>query len=147
MADDDRPPRIRWDTEPGPLGAAFTGSVGTLNWVTFSIFITQGLHDLATSLPGLKGRHFLGTESEVKAEAERWLTEFAASLGAVFPPPPEWGVRFTIGGPFENAAKDEGDARDVLANMRELHPEWDAALLTRAPEIPAGPWKVADDAR
>lgn len=57
----------------------------------------------------------------------------------------EWGVRFTIGGVNERPLASEEDARTVVASMRENRPEFGAVLITRVPEVPAGPWKLADD--
>jgi hypothetical protein len=58
----------------------------------------------------------------------------------------EWGVRFTPGGyPAETPCADEDNARSAVAAMREGHPEWDAILIWRTPEHPAGPWTEADN--
>jgi hypothetical protein len=58
----------------------------------------------------------------------------------------EWGIRFKPGGwPSEHPAKNEDDARKVLASMRESNPEWEAALIVRSPERPAGPWRLANE--
>jgi hypothetical protein len=56
----------------------------------------------------------------------------------------EWGVRFTIGGVNERPLSSEEDARTVVANMRVNRPEFDAVLIVRVPEVPAGPWRLAD---
>ena len=60
----------------------------------------DGVPRYAGADPGAPGR--------LKAEAERWLEEFAASIGAVFP-----------GEPGEPAAFQVNEARDTLAH-------WDA---------------------
>jgi hypothetical protein len=57
----------------------------------------------------------------------------------------EWGVRFTIGGVNERPLASEEEARTVVANMRENRPEFDAVLITRTPEVPAGPWRLAEE--
>lgn len=71
--------------------------------------------------------------------------ESAALTAAV----PEWGVRFKaskmrLEPVTEQAAEGgEAEARETVADMRELYPEWNAVLITRTPERPAGPWKLA----
>ena len=75
MADDAKPARIRWHEEAGTGVLVFTGTVGTVDRTLFSIFITEGEHDLATSLYGMEAKRYYGTDEEVKAEAERWLEE------------------------------------------------------------------------
>ena len=43
---------------------------------------------LVTLLPGMEDKRYCSKdEKDLKAEAERWLEEFAASLGAIFPEP------------------------------------------------------------
>ncbi len=81
--------RIRW--EETPLGS-LAGHVGTIDGSLFSIWIppqATGEWVLTSELPGTEGRRCYGDEPEgLKAEAERWLEEFAASLGVVFPGAP-----------------------------------------------------------
>jgi hypothetical protein len=84
--------RIRWQDDR--LGG-FTGRVGTLKPWVFHVWRSprdRGEWVLAARLPGTR-RHFGGDPDELKAEAERWLEEFASSLGASFaepvPPHPE----------------------------------------------------------
>ena len=109
--------RIRWTAVNGTV-MSWAGYVGTLKAPPFQI-----LHPVACDA----GRHrfdewvlcctFLGEDGvpryggadpgapgRLKAEAERWLAEFAASLGAVFP-----------GEPGEPAAFQVSEARDTLA--------------------------------
>lgn len=57
----------------------------------------------------------------------------------------EWGVRFTIGGVNERPLASEEDARTVVASMRENRPEFGAVLVIRTPEVPAGPWGLAEE--
>jgi hypothetical protein len=79
------------------------------------------------------GDHYIGIIA-------RWITAEREPAGV------EWGIRFKPGGwPAEHPAGSEGDARKVLAAMRESNPEWGAALIVRSPERPAGPWRLADE--
>lgn len=79
--------RIRW--EPTKHGG-WTGHVGTIKGFVFQVW--KPTHPeaepyrLQSGLPGYFGR-FKDSASpdELKAEAERWLSEFVSSLGAVFP--------------------------------------------------------------
>jgi DNA-binding transcriptional MerR regulator len=57
----------------------------------------------------------------------------------------EWGVRFEIGGVNEVPRPSEEDARTVVASLRENRAEFGAELIVRTPEVPAGPWRLADD--
>lgn len=96
------PDRIRWhETETGDL-IGYAGSAG--DWL-FRAFQTDHTIDewcVFTQFPGCIGenRTRCGLD-EMKAEAERWLEEFAASIGAVFPKQPGTSEVF---GPF---AKDD----------------------------------------
>ena len=78
--------RIRW--EPTEYGG-FAGYVGTLVPWAFQIYQPTPRDDqwrLQAQLPGALGYVADPDDPEkLKAEAERWLAEFAASLGAVFP--------------------------------------------------------------
>lgn len=81
--------RIRWHDEPSGGMAACTGSVGTLNPAMFHIWRPDA-HcaewQLTTRLHDMEQKHCYGGDpEELKAEAERWLEEFTASIGAVFP--------------------------------------------------------------
>ena len=91
--------RIRW--EPNDDGsrvtAAYEGYIGTIGEPLFFIFEPDARDPwwiMTSSLPGLPGagqaeRREHGDDTDkLRAEAERWLMEFAASLGAVFPPGP-----------------------------------------------------------
>jgi hypothetical protein len=70
----------------------------------------------------------------------RWITAGREPAGV------EWGIRFKPGGwPAEHPANSEDDAREVITAMRESNPEWEAALIVRSPERPAGPWRLADE--
>jgi hypothetical protein len=77
--------RIRWEpTEHG----GFIGHVGTLDPWVLQIWRPDdsGVLRLDSTLPGQFGCHVENTDPKpLKAEAERWLEEFVASLGAVFP--------------------------------------------------------------
>jgi hypothetical protein len=93
--------RIRW--EPAEHGG-WIGYAGTLKPFIFQIHeacawkvpdLIDGLA-LASTLPGDLGHYVRGTDPDrLKAEAERWLEEFASSLGAIFPEGecPECGFR------------------------------------------------------
>jgi hypothetical protein len=75
--------RIRWTDEP----RTSTGYVGEIEPHVFQIWgSSDGMRwMLLSSLPGTVSKQFEGTDlAELKAEAERWLEQFAASLGAVF---------------------------------------------------------------
>jgi hypothetical protein len=114
---DPKPTRIRWHEETDPPG--FTGHVGTVGEFLFRVYApteSGGEHMLLAYMPGYSARASYGTEAEVKAEAERWLTEFASSLGAIFPP------------------------------AREYSRDWDDKPVSRIPAIPAGPWEVVGGA-
>ena len=81
--------RIRWSDDPAVCFVACIGSVGTVDPAVFQIFAPDRMAVewiLTTSLPGMEDkRHYGDSADELKAEAERWLEEFTASLGAVFP--------------------------------------------------------------
>jgi hypothetical protein len=84
--------RIRW--EPNGEGGAFFGYVGTLGKVFEICYAGAGAGNwrLTSGLSGqLRWEVFRDDPDALKAEAERWLEQFAASLGAVFPPDPQQG--------------------------------------------------------
>jgi hypothetical protein len=145
MADNDAtPPRIRWQPEPG-LFADFSGYVGTVEPALFRIYepdAPDGEHALCSMLPGMGNQAFYGTETEVKARAEEWLAEFAASLGAVFPGITLWGVRFDGPGGVIQRYSDEADARQAKREVESLRPADKPAVMTR--QTWAGEWKEAD---
>lgn len=89
MPDDGKPARIRWEKhETGSAVMAYTGYVGAAGLGVFAIFepeVANDDHVLTAALPGMGNKRSYGTPDELKAEAERWLTEFAGSLGALFP--------------------------------------------------------------
>ena len=78
--------RIRW--EPAKYGG-WTGHVGTLDPWLFQIWQVDGPDSpwrLDSALPGQFGYHVDHPDTKaLKLHAERWLEEFAASLGAIFP--------------------------------------------------------------
>lgn len=80
--------RIRWeDSLNAPGEPAFKGHASGLDDV-FRIYPPEEPGDeswLSTWLPGLTERQLFGVPDHLKIEAERWLTEFIASLGAIFP--------------------------------------------------------------
>jgi hypothetical protein len=80
------PKRIRWEVSPG--AKSIIGYVGSLDLWEFQIW-TGGdgrVWQLITQLPGMADARPESVDpEELKAEAERILREFAASLGAVFP--------------------------------------------------------------
>ncbi len=85
---DEMTEHIRWD--PTKYGG-WTGHVGTVDGFVFQAWkpapFGEKPYRLESSLPGEFGRIADGTDpDELKAEAERWLEEFASSLGAVFKP-------------------------------------------------------------
>lgn len=146
---DETAARIRWRPETS-LVPGHAGHVGALDQALFRIYgpdSPDGEYMLTTALPGMEDCRSWGAEDEVKAEAERWLTKFASSLGAVFPPvgAVEWGSRFTTAGHVsEHAYETEESARVSVAALRKYCPHWDPELVSRRPEIPAGPWEVVD---
>ena len=77
--------RIRW--EPTKYGG-WTGGTGTLDGWLFQVWKAPapvGPWRLESGLPGNFWRIEDGDDpDELKAEAERWLAGFVASLGAVF---------------------------------------------------------------
>ena len=87
--------RIRWDD--GSQSHEYATSVGYVgpsrwNWYAFGIYAeTDGpvaglrTHFLTSALPGQARLRRFGHPDDLKAEAERWLSEFVAALGAVFP--------------------------------------------------------------
>ena len=88
--------RIRWteDVTVVPIGgsvSAWEGRVGNVARGTYLFLITLrslGGDDyaLCTELPSMgKKRAYDPDPEKLKAEAERWLTGFVTSLGAVFP--------------------------------------------------------------
>jgi hypothetical protein len=84
---DETPSRIRWKHAPG-IYAGPIGYVGSLDTPLFRVYDPQapdGDHTLTTMLQGMGNRLCYGTEAEVKAQAEEWLSEFVSSLGAAFP--------------------------------------------------------------
>lgn len=78
--------RIRW--EETSLGE-FAGRVGTIRWLAYQMrppAYDGGAWQLTSYIPGSIGKctHYDDRE-EAQAKAEEWLTEFTASIGAVFP--------------------------------------------------------------
>ena len=105
-------PRIRWTSEPEISSAAFAGYVGTFGRDLFRIYAPDQADDrwiLASLLPGSDHRSACGGESaeELKPAAERLLSEFVSSLGAVFP------------ADLRTEIKAERDAQDQLAADHE----------------------------
>jgi hypothetical protein len=80
--------RIRW--EQSEYGGSLLGYAGTFDGWLFQIFkasddIDDGTQALMATLPGALGDYRYKIDlDELKAEAERWLEEFTASIGAVF---------------------------------------------------------------
>lgn len=125
-------PRIRWHAgERGEI-VAWLGYAGTVNAALFQILrplknSTPGHRfdewALCATLPGAQGkaRYAYSLEEpqaveELKAQAEHWLEEFVASLGAIFPAP-----AFEFG-------DDEGEPLEVMyapgRRVRYVHPDW-----------------------
>ena len=91
--------RIRWERndDGSSVTAAHEGYAGTISEPLFFIFEPDDRDPwwiLTSSLPGLPGagraeRRAHGADTDkLRAEAERWLAEFAVSLGASFPSGP-----------------------------------------------------------
>ena len=144
---DETPARIRWHEGPATSAVAFAGTVGTVAPSLFGVFkpwesMGETDHTLTTGLPGMGSKRFFGTEEEVKAEAERWLTEFACSLGAVFPDVTLWGVRYDGPGGVIQRYSEEADARQAKREVESLRPGDKPAVMTR--QTWAGEWKEAN---
>ena len=97
-------PRIRWEDNEHRWddGGSILGHVGTFDGWLFQI--AQASSDpgdealaLMLQLPGVSVAEISqgGNPEAIKAEAERWLSGFVASLGAIFPEGecPECGFR------------------------------------------------------
>jgi len=84
--------RIRWSAGAEKWVTAWFGSVGIIDPHMFSILRPMVPGDewaLSSDLPGYRSRvSYSEGPDELKATAERWLSEFVASLGAVFPAEP-----------------------------------------------------------
>jgi hypothetical protein len=104
--------RIRWETEPEITSAAYSGYAGTFGVNLFRIYAPDESDDrwiLVSLLPGAEHRiGYGGSAEELKPIAERLLSEFVSSLGAVWPPEPDGSAAFQC-----------REARSVLAR-------WDA---------------------
>jgi len=123
--------RIRW--EPTRYGG-WTGHVATLDPWVFQIFRSvcdEGAWKLMAQLPGELGNARAGDDlDELKAEAERWLTGFVVSLGAVFPDEayefPDDGklleVKFAAGTRVRFAHPDAGYPGEAEEAMKALTP-------------------------
>jgi len=76
--------RIRWEPL---LGGNFDGYVGTMTSPMFEVFSVNMVQPWVVRSDLLAG-YSTGTHpDDLKAEAERWLEEFVASIGAIFPTP------------------------------------------------------------
>jgi len=87
-------PRILWND-----GNDYTGPVGVMGPFAFFIVRVYAAEKwmLTAELPGLGRKQARSDDpDELKATAERWLEEFVASLGAVFPGPAEEPQRVTV---------------------------------------------------
>lgn len=84
--------RIRWKIEPEVSSAACAGYAGTFGRDLFRIYAPDESDDrwiLASLLPESDHRSAYGESAEeLKPIAERLLSEFVSSLGAVFPDEP-----------------------------------------------------------
>ena len=77
-------PRIRWQDGNGGLG--INGYVGTIESRVFQIWREESRWVLTSGLPGQFTRVTVDEDTDpLKAEAEAWLTDFAAAIGAEFP--------------------------------------------------------------
>ena len=120
MSHDDRDPRLRW--EPGEDGILF-GYCGTLKPWAFAICPPGSPGEfwmISTPFP-LGQPRYVGSEEEARRAAERWLGEFTASLGAVFPDEPE--------AMFEDVTDEEAFEEEFRARLapgrrvRFAHPD------------------------
>jgi hypothetical protein len=139
--------RIRWERElnPGSFRAC-PGYAGAIDLPVFDIYKpAPGGADyvLTTALAGMASKRAHGTPDELKAEAEKWLAGFAASLGAVFPDGADWGVRFAHQQDGDvQRYRDEADARQAKAEVEALVGARRGTVMTRGtwtgPWVPAG---------
>ena len=125
--------RIRWEDDPdGPM-AASTGYVGTLEPLVFQIWrpsLRSGEWTLTARLPGDGDKAVYGDgPDELKAAAERWLSGFIASLGAVFPPGPDeqflrqpliHDLSIVLAGALHPGAQLTPGARLVASRLRDV---------------------------
>ena len=134
--------RIRWSDEPASCIVACTGSVGTVDPAVFQIFAPDHMAVewiLATSLPGMEeSRSYRDGPAELKADAEGWLSEFVASLGAIFPedayefPVRELDLEEAFGSgayvryqhPDAGWPGEQGEARKLLTHGRLYRVAW-----------------------
>ena len=77
-------PRIRWEETEAGILAGYVGTVGPALFFTWQPPQRDPLWVLTTDLPGMAAeRRYKDNPEELKAEAEQWLSEFVASLGAL----------------------------------------------------------------
>jgi len=84
--------RIRWEDNASPIDAiASRGYAGKLEPRSFIIYKPEdrGGQYRLLCLVGERKSLYADDPDELKATAERWLSEFISSLGAIFPPEPE----------------------------------------------------------
>lgn len=85
--------RIRWKSEPEVSSAACAGYAGAFGRDLFRIYAPDESDDrwvLASLLPGSDHRSAYGESAEeLKPIAERLLSGFVSSLGAIFPAEPD----------------------------------------------------------
>lgn len=124
--------RLRW--EPGEDGILF-GYCGTLKPWVFAICPPGSPGEfwmISTSFP-LGQPRYVGSEKEARKAAERWLEEFTASLGAVFPEP------------AKSKPTARGTAKPVLTPSAIREVLWDAGFASFSPgemgfSVRRSPW-------
>lgn len=125
--------RIRWEDEPEGYAVTSDGFIGPIGWRwrAFKIWNPDTRVDprpfLTSDLPGWDRSQHHGTPNELKAEAERWLSEFVASLGAVFPDEPAGGL-LAHAGPIRSALLNSAAAEGVGDSSRKMYFDAVAAL-------------------
>ena len=127
--------RIRWSDD------GTEGYVGTAGQRIFTLYPPQdgGEWMMAAALPGFNGRiRYRDTLEELHPDAERWLEEFASSLGAVFPeddyefPVRELDLEEAFGSgayvryqhPAAGWPGEQGEARKLLTHGRLYRVAW-----------------------
>jgi hypothetical protein len=130
--------KAAFDDHPG-VGASVPEALKVMTDACEAHGVALGKLDLSF-LQGVAWRETSDCVSLAGMITRAYLAGLAARDAGV-----EWGVRFTIGGVNERPLPSEEDARTVVASMRESRPEFDAVLITRTPEVPAGPWRLAEE--
>ena len=130
--------RIRWSDDPACPGD-FNGHVGTVTRLAFRIIGPGSVNErwlLSIRLPVPSEFVYADGPDKLKAEAERWLERFVASLGASFgdayefPDGPPIEEQYGIGAyvryqhPDAGWPGEQGEARKLLTHGRLYRVAW-----------------------